>query len=74
MTHHQENESVKHMNRRIKIGSTVAAGLLIISAVAGCSSTSTGTAAGTSGKIGKIVYIPGLTGNPFYSTVSCGAS
>ena len=29
--------------------------------------------AGTSGKLGKIVYIPGLTGNPFYNTVSCGA-
>lgn len=25
-------------------------------------------------KVGKIVYIPGLTGNPFYNTVSCGAS
>ena len=22
---------------------------------------------------GKIVYIPGLTGNPFYNTVTCGA-
>ena len=25
------------------------------------------------GKLGKIVYVPGLTGNPFYNTVSCGA-
>ena len=32
-----------------------------------------GSGAG-SRKVGKIVYIPGLTGNPFYNTVSCGAS
>jgi ribose transport system substrate-binding protein len=28
---------------------------------------------GSSSKTYKIVYIPGLTGNPFYSTVACGA-
>ena len=34
-------------------------------------SVSTGT---SGGKAGKVVYIPGLTGNPFYNTVACGAS
>ena len=43
------------------------------------STNTTSAAAGssastTNSKLGKIVYIPGLTGNPFYSTVSCGAS
>lgn len=37
---------------------------------AGGASTSSG---GSTTKAGKIVYIPGLTGNPFYNTVSCGA-
>jgi len=36
------------------------------------SDTSAASASAT-GKLGKIVYIPGLTGNPFYNTVSCGA-
>lgn len=49
------------------------------SLLAACSSTpaapSTTAAASTSAPaIGKIVYIPGLTGNPFYNTVACGAS
>ena len=38
--------------------------------------TSAGTAAadiGTPPKGMKIVYVPGLTGNPFYNTVACGA-
>src|SRR3954468_18180232 len=43
----------------------------------GCGSddSSGGSSSGSSGsgqKI-KIVYIPGLTGKPFYSTVACGA-
>jgi ribose transport system substrate-binding protein len=58
------------------------AGVAAVALAAGCSS---GTAAGsssssgggaassTSSGPGKIVYIPGLTGNPFYNTVSCGA-
>src|SRR5215213_3008206 len=43
----------------------------------GCGSddSSGGSASGSSGggKKIKITYIPGLTGNPFYSTVACGA-
>src|SRR4051812_3529563 len=38
----------------------------------GGSSSSSSSSSG-SGKKMKIVYIPGLTGNPFYSTVACGA-
>src|SRR3954454_906972 len=37
------------------------------------SSGSSGGGDGGGGKKMKIVYIPGLTGNPFYSTVACGA-
>ena len=37
------------------------------------SSAASATGAAGSSKIGKIVYVPGLTGNPFYNTVSCGA-
>ncbi len=47
----------------------------------GSSAPSTPSAPGTSSapsaggdKVGAIVYIPGLTGNPFYNTVACGAS
>jgi ribose transport system substrate-binding protein len=46
-------------------------------AVAGCggggSSNGASASSGSAGKTYKIVYIPGLTGNPFYSTVACGA-
>jgi ribose transport system substrate-binding protein len=57
-----------------------AAVLTTAALVAGCSSSgsaSPGTGgssqAASSGKLGKVVYIPGLTGNPFYNTVACGA-
>src|SRR3954462_38372 len=42
----------------------------------GCGSDDSGGSSGSGGggpKKLKIVYIPGLTGNPFYSTVACGA-
>jgi ribose transport system substrate-binding protein len=35
--------------------------------------TSAASAAASSSSLGKVVYVPGLTGNPFYNTVSCGA-
>ena len=48
------------------------------SLLAACSSSPAGTPAASGGSsaatVGKIVYIPGLTGNPFYNTVACGAS
>ncbi len=67
--------------RRNNKWSVVAAGAASLAVLAGCSSGSTSTNAtsttaapgGTTAKLGKIVYIPGLTGNPFYNTVSCGA-
>lgn len=54
------------------------AGVTAAALVAGCSSSSSnsgsgGSNAASSSKLGKVVYIPGLTGNPFYNTVSCGA-
>jgi ribose transport system substrate-binding protein len=36
-------------------------------------SSSSASSSGSGGKTYKVVYIPGLTGNPFYSTVACGA-
>ena len=39
---------------------------------ASAASTTTGGST-TAAKVGKVVYIPGLTGNPFYTTVNCGA-
>jgi len=55
----------------------VAAAMIVV----GCGSDSGGSSSsgssgggdGGGGKKMKIVYIPGLTGNPFYSTVACGA-
>jgi ribose transport system substrate-binding protein len=44
---------------------------------AATAATTAGTTAGTTGGAApagmKIVYVPGLTGNPFYNTVACGA-
>ena len=37
------------------------------------SASSSAAASPSSASLGKVVYIPGLTGNPFYNTVSCGA-
>lgn len=62
----------------------VAAGITAIvaaAALAACSSSSSTSASGSSSAAasstaaGKtVVYIPGLTGNPFYTSVGCGAS
>ena len=70
------------MTSRNKVGIAVAA-VAAASLVAGCSSSKSGSSTGTSSagtsnaassaRLGKVVYIPGLTGNPFYNTVSCGA-
>jgi ribose transport system substrate-binding protein len=54
----------------------VVAGAAAVALVAGCSSdggSNSASAGDSSGEVGKIVYIPGLTGNPFYNTVDCGA-
>jgi ribose transport system substrate-binding protein len=59
---------------RTALAVAAAAGAMV---AAGCGSDS-GESSGSSGSSGgsqrlKIVYVPGLTGNPFYSTVACGA-
>ena len=65
------------MNRHHAIRASIAVGVLVVSVLAGCASTpgaaTTSTDKATANKVGKIVYVPGLTGNPFYSTVVCGA-
>ncbi len=43
------------------------------SSSAGGTTTGSSSSGSSSGSLGKVVYIPGLTGNPFYNTVSCGA-
>jgi ribose transport system substrate-binding protein len=69
---------MRHQNKAV----LVAAGALAAALVAGCGSSggsddsasaATQGSGSSSGKVGKVVYIPGLTGNPFYNTVSCGA-
>lgn len=68
---------------------TVLCAAVVTTALVSACSSSSNNASGTGGdsssngasssasagssKAGKIVYIPGLTGNPFYNTVSCGA-
>lgn len=50
----------------------VAAALATLFAVAACGGTANSSAAAPAKKL-KVVYVPGLTGNPFYTTVGCGA-
>jgi ribose transport system substrate-binding protein len=52
-----------------------AAGAALAACGSGSNNGSSGasTSGGSGGKTYRIVYIPGLTGNPFYSTVACGA-
>ena len=56
---------------RLAAAATLAAAALVLTTFAG-SSTATPLASASSSPT-RIVYIPGLTGNPFYNTVSCGA-
>jgi ribose transport system substrate-binding protein len=58
------------------LGAVIAAAALIVAACGGDDGNSSSGAANSGGGSGKkmsIVYVPGLTGNPFYSTVACGA-
>lgn len=72
------------MHQPFRLGAAACAAALAL-AVTGCGSSaksgsssggSSGTSSGgpVSGKGVKVVYVPGLTGNPFYSTVACGAA
>lgn len=58
---------------RMKTGLTTGVAALAVVGLLSSCSTAAPAASSTSGKPGKIVYIPGLTGNPFYNTVACGA-
>jgi ribose transport system substrate-binding protein len=52
----------------------IAATALIAAGCGSSSKSSTGSkSSGAKGKTYRVVYIPGLTGNPFYDTVACGA-
>jgi ribose transport system substrate-binding protein len=75
------------MTRRNK-AALAAVGAAAVALVSACSSSGTattgstsaggntaaaGSSSGSAANVGKVVYIPGLTGNPFYNTVNCGA-
>jgi ribose transport system substrate-binding protein len=46
-----------------------------LAAAVGCgSSNDSSSGGGSGGKRTTVVYVPGLTGNPFYTTVGCGAT
>ena len=75
------------MRQPSRLGAAACAAVLAVAvAVAGCgsskssssSSASSGGSSSSSGSLSgkgvKVVYIPGLTGNPFYTTVACGAA
>lgn len=53
---------------------TAVAAVAIAAAAAGCSSGTTSSASGgSSGDKLKVVYVQGVTGNPFFTSVTCGA-
>ncbi|HET9094280.1 MAG TPA: ABC transporter substrate-binding protein [Solirubrobacteraceae bacterium] len=58
--------------RRPGLGAAALAALAA-GGIAAPSASAAGHARAAAGKI-SVVYIPGLTGNPFYSTVACGAA
>jgi ribose transport system substrate-binding protein len=57
---------------RMAVPAILAGAALVVAACGGDDNSSSGSASTSGGKKIKIVYIPGLTGNPFYSTVACG--
>jgi ribose transport system substrate-binding protein len=64
-----------HRARRTLAAFALTAAAALVAAGCGSDSKSGSAAGGGSGggKPKTIVYVPGLTGNPFYSTVACGA-
>jgi ribose transport system substrate-binding protein len=64
--------------RKVSAGLTAIVAMIALAACSSSSSTSAsgGSSASAAGSAsGKtVVYIPGLTGNPFYTSVGCGAS
>jgi ribose transport system substrate-binding protein len=62
--------------RKVAAGLTAIVAVIALAACSSSSSSSTSAAGGSSASAsGKaVVYIPGLTGNPFYTSVGCGGS
>lgn len=62
---------------RVRGAGLIAAAVVSTALVAGCGSSDDSSGSGGSGGSGgdeiEVVYVPGLTGNPFYNTVACGA-
>ncbi len=58
--------------RQFRTAAAVVA-LLTTLVLVGCGGTSSSSTSASAGPKKKVVYVPGLTGNPFYSTVACGA-
>lgn len=63
------------MNKWLTTLSVLGAAALVLATAAYASATKAGASAKAHAAAAyKVVYIPGLTGNPFYSTVACGAA
>jgi len=61
------------MKRRTRTTLLAVAAAALVIPVAACSSGN--SASGSTNPAGqKVVYVPGLTGNPFYTSVGCGAA
>src|SRR4051812_4873064 len=57
-------------NHRMRVRAFALPSLLVAACVIAANAAA---GSGASGAKYKVIYIPGLTGNPFYSTVACGA-
>lgn len=59
--------------QRTRVVAAAAASIAAAVGVAACGGDDGGSGGGGGGGTKKVVYVPGLTGNPFYTTVGCGA-
>jgi ribose transport system substrate-binding protein len=59
--------------KRALVAAFAAAAVLVAACGGDDKSSGSASTGGKSGEKKSIVYVPGLTGNPFYSTVACGA-
>ncbi len=57
---------------RLRTAALIAASTLALAGCGGSSDSSSGSGSGSDAL--SVVYVPGLTGNPFYNTVGCGAT
>jgi len=62
-------------SRKVAIGAIAVTAAATLAACSSGSSSSSGSGSSSASAAGKtVVYIPGLTGNPFYTSVGCGAT